>query len=133
MSTPRVCFTAAALAIFAAACAPSPASSPAPVASANAGTRPRAIPVQVTNQNFNTMNIYVMHDGGRWLVGQVDGLSDTTITIPAGLAPADYRLRLRAEAIAGGSTMTPTLLVSPGQRVYWTLGSDLSISTASAG
>ena len=103
------------------------------MASADAGTRPRAIPVEVTNQNFNTMSIYVVKDGGRYLVGQVDGLSETTLTIPASLAPADYRLRLRAEAIAGGSTTTPTLLVSPGQRVYWTLGSDLSISSASAG
>ena len=134
MRTSQASFTAAAaLALFAAACGPSPSTSPAPVASANATTRPRAIPVQVNNQNFNTMDVYVIREGGRWLVGQVDGLSDTTLTIPASLAPADYRLRLRAEAIGGGSTTTPLLMVSPGEHVYWTLGSDLSISTASAG
>ena len=83
MRTSQASFTtAAALALFATACGPSPSTSPAPVASANATTRPRAIPVQVNNQNFNTMDVYVIREGGRWLVGQVDGLSDTTLTIP---------------------------------------------------
>jgi hypothetical protein len=133
MRTPRISLTAAAVVLLASACAGRPDTTPAPVASADSAAGSRAIPVQVSNQNFNTMSLYVMRDGGRWLVGQVNGLSDTTLTIPAALAPVDQRLRLRAEAIGGGATTTPLLIVPPGERVYWTLGSDLSTSSASAG
>jgi hypothetical protein len=94
---------------------------------------PEPIAVQVSNQNTNTMSIYLVRQGARYLVGQVYGIGDTTVTIPASLVPPDRQIRLRAEAIAGGSTTTPLLIVPAGQRVYWTLGSDLSISSASAG
>jgi hypothetical protein len=94
----------------------------------------RAIAVQVDNENFNDMDVYLVRDGGRWLVGQVGGLSKATLTIPASLAPTDQQVRLRAEAIGGGGgTMTPLLIVPPGQQVYWTIGADPSMSTASAG
>jgi hypothetical protein len=80
------------------------------------------------------MNFYLIKGGGRRLVGQVGGMSKATLSIPASLAPADQRVRLRAEAIGGqGATTTPTLLVPPGQQVYWTIGSDPAMSTASAG
>jgi hypothetical protein len=60
--------------------------------------------------------------------------SKATLTVPASVAPADLRVRLRAQAIGGGGgTTTPTLIVPPGQQVYWTIGSDPSMSTASAG
>ena len=74
-----------------------------------------------------------MHDGTRWLIGQVGGLTETTLTVPASLAPADERVRLRAEAVGGGGTTTPLLIVPPGQQVYWTIGADPTMSNASAG
>lgn len=75
-----------------------------------------------------------MTGGSRWLVGNVGGMTRATLTVPAGLAPADQRVRLRAEAIGGrGATTTPTLIVPVGQQVYWTIGSDPAMSTASAG
>jgi hypothetical protein len=133
MRTTRVSFTLAALAIFAAACSSSPDLSPTPKASSQHALSPEPIAVQVSNQNTNTMSIYLVRQGARYLVGQVYGIGDTTVTIPASLVPPDRQIRLRAEAIAGGSTTTPLLIVPAGQRVYWTLGSDLSISSASAG
>jgi hypothetical protein len=129
MRITRVSFTLAALALLAAACSRTPDLSPEP----DAGSRMQAIPVQVSNQNFNTMSIYLVRQGSRYLIGQIYGLGDTTITIPASLTPPDHQIRLRAEAIGGGATTTQTLIVPPGQRIYWTLGADLSISTASAG
>ena len=129
MRTTRVSFTLAAMALLAAACSRTPDLSPEP----DARSSMQAIPVQVTNQNFNTMSIYLVRQGTRYLIGQIYGLGDTTITIPASLTPPDHQIRLRAEAIGGGATTTPTLIVPPGQRIYWTLGADLSISTASAG
>jgi hypothetical protein len=133
MRTTRVSFILFAMAIMATACNRGPDLSPTPAASDDSGTIRQAIPVQVSNQNYNTMNIYLVRQGARWLVGQINGLSDSTITIPASLAPPDHQVRLRAEAIGGGAVTTPTLIVAPGQRVYWTVGSDLSTSTASAG
>jgi hypothetical protein len=127
-----------ALLLLAAGCArsPAPAASPSPVASSSADSArtPRAIAVQVDNQNFSDMNVNLVKGGARWLVGQVGGMTKATLTVPASLAPSDLRVRLRAEAIGGrGATNTPTLIVPPGQQVYWTIGSDPAMSTASAG
>jgi hypothetical protein len=136
MRTSQASLTAAALLLLAAGCArsPAPPAGPAPEASADSTGQSRAIAVSVDNQNFNEMSVYLVHDGARWLVGQVGGLTKATLTVPAGLAPPDQRVRLRAEAIGGGGgTTTPLLMVPPGQRVYWTIGADPSLSTASAG
>jgi hypothetical protein len=137
MRTSRAPFTAALL-LLAAGCArsPAPPAGPSPVASADTSSADAsgAIAVQVNNQNFNDMNVYLIHDGTRWLVGQVGGLTTATLTVPASLAPADQRVRLRAEGIGGvGGTTTPLLFVPPGQQVYWTIGADPTMSTASAG
>ena len=124
-----------ALLLVAAGCSHSsaPAASPAPEPSGGAEQSSRAVPVQVNNDNYNSMNVYLLRGGTRWLVGRVGGLSDATLTIPASLAPPDHQVQLRAEAVGGGGTTTPLLIVAPGQQVYWTIGSDLSTSTASAG
>jgi hypothetical protein len=129
---------AASLLLLTAGCAhsPAPAASPSPLASASADSAQTscAIQVQVDNQNFSDMNVYLVTRGTRWLVGNVAGLTKATLTVPASVAPTDLRVRLRAQAIGGGgATTTPTLIVAPGQQVYWTIGSDPAMSTASAG
>ena len=139
MSTSRSSFTAAAtLILLAPGCARSPAPAPSPSpATSSAGDSTgsqRAVPVQVDNQNFAEMDVYLLHGGTRWLVGQVGGLTKRTLTVPASLVPVDNRLRFRAEAIGGaGATTTPVLIVPPGQQVYWTIGADPAMSSASAG
>jgi hypothetical protein len=91
------------------------------------------IPVQIDNQNFNAMEIYVVTNGGRWLVGQAGGLSKTTLTIK-NVARGDGRVRLLADPIGGNRRVTtPTLVVPPGQRIFWTIGSDPATSFASTG
>jgi hypothetical protein len=136
MQTPRA-LGAASLLILAAACARAagPAAAPAPMVGADdSSPGSRSIGVQVDNQNFSDMNVYLVSGGSRWLLGVVNGLTKATLSIPAGLAPADQRVRLTAEGIGGGSaTTTPTLIVPPGQQIYWTIGSDPAVSTASAG
>ncbi len=92
------------------------------------------LPVQVDNQNFSDMNIYLVNGGQRWLLGQAGGLTRTTLTVPEGVAPGDGRVRLEADPIGGSPPVfTPVLVVSPGQSVYWTIGSDPEMSTASTG
>jgi hypothetical protein len=91
------------------------------------------IPVQIDNQNFNAMDVYVVINGSRWLIGQAGGLSKTTLTIK-NVARGDGRVRLLADPIGGNRTITtPTLLVPPGQRIFWTIGSDPATSNASTG
>src|SRR5438045_2652860 len=127
----------ASLLILAAGCAHShPTANPSPQASASADSsqNSRAIPVQVDNQNFNEMNVYLVSRGSRFLVGNVPGLTKMTLTLPGSLAPADHRVQLRAQPIGGGGAITtPTLIVAPGQQVFWNIGSDPATSTASAG
>lgn len=90
--------------------------------------------VQIDNQNYADMDIYVLNVGQRLLVGQAAGLSKTTLTIPSGIAPADGRVRLLADPTGGARPITTPLLVVPrGQQIYWTIGSDPSTSTASTG
>jgi hypothetical protein len=80
------------------------------------------------------MNIYLVNGGQRFLLGQAGGLTRTTLTISEGLAPIDGRLRLEADPVgASPPVFTPELVVSPGQSVYWTIGSDPEMSSASTG
>jgi hypothetical protein len=105
-----------------------PETTPAP--EANSGE----FPVQVDNQNFNDMNIYLVNGGQRWLLGQAGGLTRTTLRIPQGMTPGDGRVRFEADPIgASPPIFTPELVVSPGQSVYWTIGSDPEMSSASTG
>jgi hypothetical protein len=139
MRASRISFTGAAtLLMLAAGCArsPAPAASPSPATSSasDSADTSRAIAVQVDNQNFAEMDVYLLNGGASWLVGQVGGMSKRTLTVPATLVPADDRLRFRAEAIGGaGATTTPVLIVPPGQQVYWTIGADPAMSSVSAG
>jgi hypothetical protein len=106
----------------------------APMERAESGRAASGIDVQIDNQNLSDMSVYLLKNGSRWLIGQAGGLSKTTLTIPASLAPADLRVRLLADPIGGSRrVVTPSLIVPHGQRVYWSIGSDPSMSTASTG
>lgn len=118
------------LLLMAAGCgtAPQPSTTPAPQEKGG------GFPVRVDNQNFSDMNIYVVNGGQHWLLGQAGGLTQTTLRIPSGVAPADGRVRLEAEPIGSSPAIfTPVLVIAPGQSIYWTIGSDPAMSTASTG
>jgi hypothetical protein len=91
------------------------------------------IRVQIDNQNFSDMEIYVLKNGQRLLVGQAGGLTRTTLTIRNAVR-GDGRVRLLAEPIGGVRPFTtPTLVVPSGQSIFWTIGSDPTTSTATTG
>ena len=99
------------------------------------GPEPRSneIPVQIDNQNFSDMDIYVLRNGERWLIGQAGGLTKTTLAI-RGAIMGDGRVRLLAEPVGGVRPFaTPTLIVPPGQSIFWTIGSDPATSTPYTG
>jgi hypothetical protein len=124
---------------MAAGCSASHQPAPAPTPEKGESTSSQessqtGLPVRVDNQNFNDMNIYFLSAGQRYLLGSAGGLGETTLTIPSGLAPTDGRVRLEAAPLGGmRAIFTPTLVVAPGQSVFWTIGSDAGMSTASVG
>lgn len=100
------------------------ASSPAP--SSN------GIPVLIDNQNYSDMDIYLLQGGQPVLVGQASGLSKTTLTI-RNVVLGSGRLRLLAQPIGATRPIrTQTLIVPPGESVFWTIGSDPATSSAYA-
>jgi hypothetical protein len=110
---------------------PKPGTAAAEVAEPGRSKKTR---VEIDNQNFSDMNIYLIDQGTRVLLGSANGLSKTTLLIPAALARGNWEVRLLADPIGGASPIrTPALLVAPGQSVYWTIGSDPANSFASAG
>ena len=112
----------------------SEAAGPAPAVSTDSAKAVSGIEVQIDNQNISDMSIYLLKGGSRWLVGQAGGMSKSTLIIPASVAPTDLRVRLLADPIGGSRPVTTPLLIVPrGQRIYWSIGTDPSMSTASAG
>lgn len=122
------------LLLISGACASNTSNEAGPAPAEDTRTGRDAIEVQVDNQNLSDMNVYLVKGGSRWLVGQATGLKKSTLTIPGSAVTADARVRLVADPIGGARTIaTPTLVVPKGQRIYWTIGSDLSMSNASTG
>ena len=102
-----------------------PTSSPEPLSS--------EIPVQIDNQNFSDMDIYVVKNDQRLLIGQAGGLTKTTLTIK-NATRGDGRIRLLAEPVGAVRRIaTPILVVPQGQSIFWTIGSDPATSTAYTG
>ena len=111
--------------------------SPAPEqdASAAADTAARQpIQVRIDDRDFSALDVYLVSEGTQVLLGSAAGMSKTTLSLPSGSVSSQWRVRLVADPIGGSSAIrTPTLLVAPGQNVYWTIGSDPASSYASAG
>jgi hypothetical protein len=114
--------------------APTPAPERNPALAETAASERGKTRVEIDNQNFSDMNIYVINGGVRVLLGSAAGLSRTTLQIPTGLTGGDWQVRLLADPIGGSTPIrTPELTVPPGQNVYWTIGADPASSFASAG
>jgi hypothetical protein len=89
--------------------------------------------VQIDNQNFNQMDVYLMDAGTRVYLGSVNGLSKASLPIPRGASRSSFQVRLLADPIGASYTIgTPSLLVGPGQNIYWRIGSSPGNSFASA-
>jgi hypothetical protein len=90
--------------------------------------------VQIDNQNFNDMNIYLLEGGSRVFIGSASGLTKTTLLIPHGSVGANWEVRLIADPIGSSTPIrSGALLVAPAQSVHWTIGADQEASFASAG
>ena len=111
-----------------------PAPSPSPVPNTASMDSKGRIPVQIDNQNYSDMDVYLLDRGSRVLIGSVSGLTQATLLLPAGATATDGRVQLQADPIGAVTPIrTPQLLVAPGERVYWTIGADRADSYASVG
>lgn len=111
-----------------------PAPSPSPVPNTASANPKGRIPVQIDNQNYSDMDVYLLDRGTRVLLGSVNGLTQATLLLPAGSNTIDGRVQLQADPIGSVSPIrTPQLLVAPGEKVYWTIGTGRADSYASVG
>jgi hypothetical protein len=81
------------------------------------GTEPTTV-LEVDNQSFNDMNIYVVNGGQRIRLGRATGKVRTDLTIPRGVLT--FARELQFEADPSGSrrgSVTNRIWVNPGDRV----------------
>jgi hypothetical protein len=112
---------------------PSPKTEPTPAEAAT--TQRDKTRVEIDNQNFNDMNIYLLKAGDtRVYLGSASGLTKTTLLIPRENVGGSWEVRLFADPVGPATPIrTGALLVAPKQSVYWTIGPDEEASTVSAG
>jgi hypothetical protein len=109
---------------------PTPKPGTAPAEAAESG--PSKTRVEIDNQNFSDMDVYLIDRGTHLFLGSAAGLSKTTLLIPS--LRSTWEVRLLAEPIGGSAPIrTPALMVAPNQNVYWTIGANAASSFASAG
>jgi hypothetical protein len=84
----------------------------------NADDGPKQTTIDVQNQGFNDMTVYVIVGGARTRLGIAPGNKTTTLTIPAYLVSATTYLRFVADPIGGNRTpVTEEIDVSPGDQL----------------
>jgi hypothetical protein len=91
---------------------------------------PSDVTLQVTNHNFLDVTVLLLRDGQRIRIGLATGTSSQSFTIPARLIAQTHEIVLLGEAIGSNDRVrTEILTVLPGQRIEWTLESDLRRSS----
>jgi hypothetical protein len=109
-----------------------PANQAAPEDAAMVGV---VIPVQVQNDNMQDVNIFVLHGGMRTRIGVAGAAQATAFTFPAHYSAGATMVQLAAVPLIGGrfgwrkSVLSEPVVVHGGERLVFTLESDLSRST----
>lgn len=104
-------------------------------ARATAGTDVQSIrpttTVQVSNQGWSDVVVYVLRSGMKWRLGMVTSQTSRTFEMPRGVLPEAGSLRLLADPIGSKEHLTAPFQVTSGQRVALTLQNVLSMSYVS--
>jgi hypothetical protein len=91
---------------------------------------PTTVPLRVTNNNFQDMTIYVVRDGQRSRLGTVTATSGATFLLTERHLGQQGRVQLVADPLGTvGTIATEAFIVKPGQRVEWTIESDVRRSS----
>jgi hypothetical protein len=87
--------------------------------------------LQVANNSWSDMNVYVVRGSMRQRLGTVGSLGTGKFRLPRHIFTSPEPMRLLADPI--GSTrpyLSPPLLVNPGQVVEWRLENNVQLSSA---
>ena len=94
-------------------------------------TQAAAVQVVVRNHHWHDVRIFAVHGGQRHRIGTVTAALPGRLRLPSRLLGSQRTVQLLAVAIGGRTrVLTEVLRVSPGQRIVWTLESDLDRSSA---
>jgi hypothetical protein len=86
--------------------------------------------VTVNNNHRADVTVYVIGNGQARRVGVATAAQTTSFDVAVSLLGPGRELQLRADPIGARATHTSDLIrVGPGQRVEWTLETDLSRSS----
>lgn len=88
--------------------------------------------VQVENNNWSDMTIYVVRSGTRMRLGTVVSMNSTIFVVPPSMVNASGEVQLIADPIGGSATFTThPVLVNPGQQIEFTLENNINLSSLS--
>ena len=88
------------------------------------------IPLHVTNHHYLDISIYALCDGQRTRIGTAVGNSSTRLDISWRLVGQGRDMQLVADAIGSDEqTVTPTIIIQPGQFIELLLESRLARSS----
>lgn len=84
----------------------------------------------VKNYNWSTIHIYVMGSGQTTSLGQLTSMNTDTFAVPRSVLASSNSIRLIADPIGSTSAyISEPVLVAPGDRVEWTIQSQLAQSS----
>jgi len=89
---------------------------------------PTQVLVAVTSHNWSDITIYLMAGGLPQRLGMVSALGEGTFDFSPVRLNTTGGVRLRALPIAGRPFTSETILVQPGQSIFWTLENNLETS-----
>ena len=93
---------------------------------------PTAVPTQVlvavTSHNWSDITVYLLAGGLPQRLGMVSALGEATFDFSSHRLNSSAGVRLRALPIAGRAFTSETILVLPGQSIFWTLENNLETS-----
>jgi len=87
------------------------------------------ISVEVENHNWSDIRIYLLTGDLPHRLGMVTALSTATFAFPSHRLNTGSGVRLQALPVAGRAFTSETILVQPGQAIFWTLENDLDTSS----
>ena len=97
-----------------------------------AAPAPTAVPTQVlvavTSHNWSDITVYLLAGGLPQRLGMVSALGEATFDFSSHRLNTSAGVRLRALPIAGRAFTSETILVQPGQSIFWTLENNLETS-----
>jgi hypothetical protein len=90
---------------------------------------PTLVSVQVESHNWSDITIYLVTRGLPQRLGMVSALGEATFDFSSHRLNGSGDVRLRALPVAGQPFTSETILVVPGQAIFWTLESRLEASS----